>query len=60
MAEEQPKSPSIVERNPLLPEVSIYGYKPNLPDLVVANSQERQSERKQPADKSARGGGDIP
>jgi hypothetical protein len=60
MAEEQPKSPSIVERNPLLPEVSIYGYKPNLPDLDIANSQEWQRERTKPADKSTRGGSVVP
>lgn len=60
MAEEQPKSPSIVERNPLLAELSIYSYKPDLPDLDIANSQERQRERTKSADKSTRGGGVVP
>jgi hypothetical protein len=52
MTDNFPKSPSIVERNPLLPEISIYSYTPKIPDSDIANSQERQREQRKSADKS--------
>jgi hypothetical protein len=58
MADDFPKTQSIVERNPLLPEISIYSYTPEY-EKKSADAQEGWREQRKSADQSTRSGGVV-